>query len=77
MYLFLNIFQLNIPMNLPHFNDDNIISNATYEDDTIPLRVHDSTLDLQVVSNSNGIVCICHHYVYEVNLYEKCCYGRL
>lgn len=53
-------------MNLPHFNDDKILSNATYEDDTIPLRIHDSTLDLQVVSNSNGIVCICHHYVYEV-----------
>lgn len=57
---------LNIPMNLPHMG---IIQNNTgqviYEDDPVPLRIHDSTLDLQVISNSNGLVCICHHYLYQ------------
>lgn len=38
-----------------------------YEDDPIPLRVHDCSLDLQVVCDTKGVVCICHHYLYQVN----------
>ncbi|CAG9860216.1 unnamed protein product [Phyllotreta striolata] len=54
---------LNIPLNLPHLNTSD--TSATYEDDVIPLRVHDSSLDLIVVTSSNGCVCICHHYLYQ------------
>ncbi|XP_076752498.1 gamma-secretase activating protein pigeon isoform X2 [Xylocopa sonorina] len=53
---------LNIPLNLPQLS---IFSNCgTYEDDVIPLRVHDCSLDLIVVTDSKGMVCVCHHYLY-------------
>jgi len=59
MFLF---FQLNIPLNLPQLLPS--FSCGTYEDDVIPLRVHDCSLDLIVVSDSKGIVCVCHYYLY-------------
>ncbi|GLV45117.1 pigeon [Carabus blaptoides fortunei] len=62
---------LNIPMNLPHLTAAQTTVRITYEDDTVPLRIHDSTLDLQVVSNSEGIVCICHHYLYQPVKYQN------
>lgn len=52
-------------MNLQHMAIAQNTIQSTYEDDTVPLRIHDSTLDLQVISNSSGIVCICHHYLYQ------------
>lgn len=52
---------LNIPLNLPQLSTSNC---GTYEDDVIPLRVHDCSLDLIVVSDSKGMVCVCHHYLY-------------
>ena len=56
------MLQLNIPLNLPQVpTSDNC---GTYEDDVIPLRVHDCSLDLIVISDSKGIVCVCHHYLY-------------
>ncbi|XP_011332641.1 protein pigeon isoform X2 [Ooceraea biroi] len=53
---------LNIPLNLPQLSPS--FSCGTYEDDVIPLRVHDCSLDLIVVSDSKGIVCVCHYYLY-------------
>ncbi|XP_044764823.1 protein pigeon [Coccinella septempunctata] len=55
---------LNIPLNLPHANTLNNSGNL-YEDDAVPLRIHDCTLDLIVVTNEDGFVCICHHYLYQ------------
>lgn len=59
-------FQLNIPLNLPQLPKTSVPCGG-YEDDPIPLRVHDCLLDLQVVCDPKGIVCICHHYLYQVN----------
>ncbi|XP_034948230.1 protein pigeon [Chelonus insularis] len=53
---------LNIPLNLPR--PPSTRNCGTYEDDVIPLRVHDCSLDLIVISDSKGIVCVCHHYLY-------------
>nr|CAH7767241.1 unnamed protein product [Callosobruchus chinensis] len=55
---------LNIPLNLPHLT----VSTSScfiYEDDAIPLRIHDCSLDLIVLTDPSGIVCICHHYLYQ------------
>nr|CAD7576688.1 unnamed protein product [Timema californicum] len=56
---------LNIPLNLPQLPRSGGILCGVYEDDPVPLRVHDCSLDLQVVSDSKGVVCICHHYLYQ------------
>ncbi|KAK0087101.1 hypothetical protein PV325_001770 [Microctonus aethiopoides] len=53
---------LNIPLNLPQPPSTGYC--GTYEDDVIPLRVHDCSLDLIVISDSKGMVCVCHHYLY-------------
>ncbi|KAJ8978824.1 hypothetical protein NQ317_018915 [Molorchus minor] len=55
---------LNIPLNLPHLSSMPG-SCAIYEDDTVPLRIHDCALDLVVLTDSNGSLCICHHYLYQ------------
>lgn len=52
----------NIPVNLPSTLDSPF---NKYEDEPIPLRVNDSSLDLIVLSDSRGLVCICHHYTYQ------------
>lgn len=46
-------------------------SCGLYEDDTVPLRIHDCSLDLMVITDSEGLVCICHHYLYQV-IYIHC-----
>ncbi|XP_069681884.1 protein pigeon isoform X1 [Periplaneta americana] len=56
---------LNIPLNLPQLPKTSSVPCGGYEDDPIPLRVHDCSLDLQVVCDPKGIVCICHHYLYQ------------
>nr|CAI5821704.1 unnamed protein product [Callosobruchus analis] len=55
---------LNIPLNLPHLTASTS-SCFIYEDDAIPLRIHDCSLDLIVLTDPSGIVCICHHYLYQ------------
>lgn len=61
------VFQLNIPLNLPYASTLNNSGNL-YEDDAVPLRIHDCSLDLIVVTNEDGFVCICHHYLYQVSI---------
>lgn len=50
-------------MNLPNVPDTQVM----YEDDTIPLRIHDSSLNLVIVSNENGMLFVCHYYLYQVS----------
>ncbi|CAB3240160.1 unnamed protein product [Arctia plantaginis] len=57
---------LNIPLSLPHVSSSGEgAACGAYEDDPIPLRVHDCSLDLQIVCDQRGILCICHHYLYK------------
>ncbi|KAL0278879.1 UNVERIFIED_CONTAM: hypothetical protein PYX00_000557 [Menopon gallinae] len=55
---------LNIPLNLPNLPHSEDCCHL-YEDDPIPLRIHDCSLDLFVVHDRSGIVCICHYYLYQ------------
>lgn len=59
--------QLNIPLNLPQLSTT-VLPCRLYEDDPVPLRVHDCSLDLTIVADHRGIVCICHHYLYQVSV---------
>ncbi|KAF2885779.1 hypothetical protein ILUMI_20414 [Ignelater luminosus] len=66
---------MNIPLNLPHSTSLSG-SCGIYEDDTVPLRIHNCSLDLMVLTDSEGVVCICHHYLYQpvqpaINLEEN------
>ncbi|XP_013191989.1 protein pigeon [Amyelois transitella] len=57
---------LNIPLNLPHVpSSSEGAACGAYEDDPVPLRIHDCSLDLQIVCDQRGILCICHHYLYK------------
>ncbi|RVE40902.1 hypothetical protein evm_014450 [Chilo suppressalis] len=58
---------LNIPLSLPHVpsTSDGAACGA-YEDDPVPLRVHDCSIDLQILCDQRGVLCICHHYLYKV-----------
>ncbi|RVE47795.1 hypothetical protein evm_007550 [Chilo suppressalis] len=57
---------LNIPLSLPHVpsTSDGAACGA-YEDDPVPLRVHDCSIDLQILCDQRGVLCICHHYLYK------------
>lgn len=62
------IFQLNVPLNLPNRKRtaDNLLNG--YFDIPVPLCVHDSMLDVRVLSDARGFVAVCHYYLYQVSI---------
>ncbi|XP_026319720.1 protein pigeon [Hyposmocoma kahamanoa] len=58
---------LNIPLSLPHLPSGagGGAACGAYEDAPLPLRVHDCSLDLQIICDQRGLLCICHHYLYK------------
>lgn len=55
---------LNIPLSLPQLVSSGAACGV-YEDDPLPLRIHDCSLDLHIVCEPEGMVCVCHHYLYK------------
>ncbi|VVC38649.1 Hypothetical protein CINCED_3A011046 [Cinara cedri] len=56
---------LNVPLNLPNRKRtaENLLNG--YFDIPVPLCVHDSMLDVRVLSDARGFVAVCHYYLYQ------------
>lgn len=62
----MNDFQFNVPLNLPNRKRTSENVSNGYFDIPVPLCVHDSMLDVRVLSDARGFVAVCHYYLYQV-----------